>query len=53
MNSYDIAYWLHGHTHQSLEYEIAGTKVRMNPLGYGPVANKENENFDPNWRIEM
>lgn len=52
MHAYDIAYWFHGHTHQSLEYEIAGTKVRMNPCGYGEPGD-ENKNFDPNWRVEV
>lgn len=50
---HDIAYWFHGHTHATVEYEIAGTKVRMNPLGYGPVDRKENPNFTPTWRIEV
>jgi predicted phosphodiesterase len=49
----DIAYWLHGHTHQTVEYELSGTKVRMNPLGYGSVEDLENPRFDPNWRIEV
>lgn len=52
INAYDIAYWFHGHTHCSMDYEIEGTKVRANPCGYGEPG-EENENFDPNWRIEL
>ena len=48
----DIDYWFHGHSHATVEYEIAGTKVRMNPLGYGNVG-VENSGFNPNWRIEV
>lgn len=32
--------WLHGHTHDSHDYEILGTRVVCNPKGYG----RENEN---------
>ncbi len=49
----DIAYWFHGHTHATVEYEIEGTRVRMNPLGYAPVERKENPQFSPTWRIEV
>jgi hypothetical protein len=48
---YDIDYWLHGHTHQTSEYEVGGTKVRMNPRGYGEVP--ENRKYNPRFRIEL
>jgi Icc-related predicted phosphoesterase len=28
-------YWIHGHTHQSFDYRIGGTRVLCNPRGYG------------------
>jgi predicted phosphodiesterase len=53
LEKHDIDYWFHGHTHQTVSYEIAGTKVRMNPLGYGSVHNLENPLFETEWRIEL
>jgi Icc-related predicted phosphoesterase len=32
-------YWLHGHTHNSFNYEVEGTKVVCNPRGYSKVFN--------------
>ena len=26
--------WIHGHTHDSFDYEVAGTRVICNPKGY-------------------
>lgn len=51
MHHFDIRYWLHGHTHQTMHYEIQGTKVRMNPFGYGHTA--ENLHFDPTMILEV
>ncbi len=51
MEFYDIDYWLHGHTHQSVEYEVGGCKVRMNPRGYGDTP--ENDNYNSEFRIEV
>jgi len=48
---YDVEYWFHGHTHATVEYDVDGTKVRMNPFGYSGHA--ENEDFDPEWRVEV
>ena len=53
LENHDIDYWFHGHTHQTVSYEIAGTKVRMNPLGYGSLYNLENPLFETEWRIEL
>ena len=50
MYDHDIDYWLHGHTHQTMSYEIEGCKVRMNPFGYGQA---ENLHFDPLFRVEL
>lgn len=37
--------WVHGHTHASSDYEIAGTRVICNPRGYAP--DELNPGFDP------
>ena len=51
MYDHDISYWLHGHTHQTMAYEVNGCKVRMNPFGYAGI--EENLNFDPVFRFEV
>ncbi len=51
MYDHDIAYWLHGHTHQTSSYEVNRCKVRMNPFGYVGVA--ENLDFDSYFRVEI
>ena len=30
------ALWIHGHMHDSFDYEINGTRVVCNPRGYTP-----------------
>ena len=51
MHDHDIVYWFHGHTHQTMAYEINGCKVRSNPFGYAGV--EENLHFDPTFRVEV
>jgi predicted phosphodiesterase len=41
------ALWIHGHTHDSFDYEVAGTRVLCNPRGYGRDGVDENALFDP------
>ncbi len=36
--------WLHGHVHNSLDYQIASTRIICNPRGY---QNEFNESFVP------
>jgi DNA repair exonuclease SbcCD nuclease subunit len=45
----NVDYWLHGHTHKSMQYEVYGTDVYCNPFGYG----KENKHFKLNNLIEI
>lgn len=58
------ALWIHGHTHASFDYEVAGTRVLANPRGYAgrhPVSGRvhgtphapENLTFDPALTIEL
>ncbi|MDX8482282.1 hypothetical protein RFN28_28060 [Mesorhizobium sp. VK24D] len=37
------ALWLHGHTHDSCDYQVGNTRVVCNPRGY----EDENAAFDP------
>jgi predicted phosphodiesterase len=39
--------WIHGHTHDPLDYEVMGTRVVCNPRGY-VTFNSGPENFDFN-----
>jgi len=56
--------WIHGHTHASFDYEVAGTRVLANPRGYAgrhPVSGRvhgsadapENPAFDPALTVEL
>ena len=37
------ALWVHGHTHDSCDYQVGVTRVVCNPRGY----EDENKRFDP------
>lgn len=40
-------YWFHGHTHNSFDYTVEGTRVVCNPRGYSKVYNmSQNEQFN-------
>lgn len=45
--------WVHGHTHDSFDYSVQGTRVVCNPRGYSRDGVNENANFDPNFLIEL
>jgi predicted phosphodiesterase len=45
--------WIHGHTHDSFDYEVKGTRVVCNPHGYTRSGVNENPHFDPNFTIEV
>jgi len=36
------ALWIHGHTHDSFDYQVASTRILCNPRGY----EDENQRFD-------
>jgi predicted phosphodiesterase len=40
----NVALWVHGHTHDSCDYEVYGTRVVCNPRGYAP--DDTNKAFD-------
>ncbi len=43
--------WIHGHTHDSLDYFIGNTRIVCNPRGYYP--NDLNNKFNPELVIEI
>ena len=45
--------WIHGHTHDSFDYVLNGTRVVCNPRGYARNGVNENRGFDPNLAIEI
>jgi predicted phosphodiesterase len=42
-----MSLWIHGHTHDSCDYEVNGTRVVCNPRGYVRSNNAENPEFNP------
>ena len=51
LEKYDIDVWIHGHTHQTFDYQCYDTRVVCNPFGYFPTA--ETNDFDPELIIEV
>lgn len=45
--------WIHGHTHDNLDYEVNGTRVICNPRGYVNLLGAENFDFKPGLVIEI
>lgn len=46
-----VALWIHGHTHESVDYVVNGTRVVCNPRGYLPM--EPNPAFDPRLVVEV
>lgn len=46
-----VGHWIHGHVHDSYDYDLYGTRVICNPRGYAP--SHLNENFNPALVIEV
>jgi Icc-related predicted phosphoesterase len=46
-----VALWIHGHTHESLDYLVNGARVVCNPRGYVPI--DPNAAFDPHLVVEI
>jgi len=45
--------WIHGHTHDSFDYVVNGTRVLCNPRGYAKDGVNENALFDANLSVEV
>src|SRR4029453_67654 len=43
--------WIHGHTHDSFDYVLNGTRVVCNPRGYAKNGVNENPCFDANFLV--
>lgn len=41
-----VQLWVHGHTHDSFDYDVKGTRVVCNPRGYAKGGVNENPHFD-------
>lgn len=49
-----VEFWVHGHTHSSLDYGINDTRVVCNPRGYpSPIKGWENPEFDPSKMVSI
>jgi predicted phosphodiesterase len=48
-----MAVWIHGHTHDSCDYEMNGTRVVSNPRGYVRSSHAENPRFNPSMIIQV
>jgi len=46
-----VRLWIHGHTHESMDYVTHGTRVVCNPRGYLP--QEPNAAFDPGLVVEL
>lgn len=51
IETHNIALWVHGHVHNSCDYQIGHTRVVCNPRGYSP--DWLNPNFDDNLIVEI
>ena len=45
--------WIHGHTHDSFDYVLNGTRVVCNPRGYARNGTAENPCFNPRLVIDI
>ena len=53
MDGQRVPLWIHGHTHDSFDYAINGTRVLCNPRGYVKDGTIENAKFDPDLVAEV
>ena len=45
--------WIHGHTHDSFDYDLGGTRVVCNPRGYAKNGVNENPGFDAGFTVDV
>jgi predicted phosphodiesterase len=48
-----VRLWIHGHTHNSFDYVVQGTRVVCNPRGYQIAGVEQNRQFDPALVVEV
>lgn len=51
IEEFQPALWVHGHTHDSFDYRVGGTRVVCNPRGY--VGREVNPLFRPNFTVDV
>lgn len=51
VDDHEIAAWVHGHIHDSVDYMIGKTRVVSNPYGYEMI--EPNRNFRADFIIEV
>ena len=52
MGAERVVLWVHGHTHDSFDYTVRGTRVVCNPRGYARNGINENAAFNPELVLE-
>ncbi len=52
MDHPQIKFWVHGHTHDPVDYMIGSTRILSNPRGYAGYEMQANV-FDPNFYFEV
>mgnify|MGYP003146672580 CR=1 FL=1 len=46
--------WIHGHTHDRMDYQLGETRIVCNPRGYvDKLCRPENRDFDPEFTVEV
>jgi predicted phosphodiesterase len=48
-----INLWIHGHTHDTVDYEVFSTRVVANPRGYVYWSSQENLDFNEEFCVEV
>lgn len=48
-----VSLWIHGHTHDSFDHRVNGTRVVCNPRGYARDGVNENPLFDSNFIVDV
>ena len=48
-----VRLWIHGHTHDSFDYPVNGTRVVCNPRGYSKDGVNENAAFNSHWVVDV
>lgn len=51
LDNEQIRYWVHGHMHDAVDYEVGATRVVSNPRGY--IGYEDTSAFDPNFTFEL
>jgi predicted phosphodiesterase len=48
-----VVLWIHGHTHDSFDYTVSGTRVLCNPRGYAKNGVNENAAFEAGLVVQV